>query len=219
MNRYWRFVAYAVAGAMILIAALAAPAAWDAPGRNVYAQTIPTRTPKPSPVQPTEESPVDIPATPTVATATPGSPVPLQTVAPEEPGSVCTSTASLTLVSDRRSVWPGATVVFTATFVNTGRQPLTQIILESRLPSALDPIAVLSGQGAWQGRTMRAAIPSLAAGGRLAIVYSARAAPSSVATAIPVSVVATSAGCPREVAGIILGMPPSELPATGGKLD
>ncbi len=219
MNRNWRLVAYALAGAALLTAAIAAPAAWATPGQTVLAQTIPTRTPVPPPVQPTEPPPPDTPAAPPAAAPTSGSPAAAQTVAPEGSETACASTASLALTADRKSVWPGATVVFTATLSNTGRQPLTQVVLDSQLPAGLDPIAVLDGSGAWQGRTMRAAIASLAPGGRLAVVYSARVAPSSTATSIPVNAVATSAGCPRKVARVTLGMPPSELPATGGSLD
>jgi uncharacterized repeat protein (TIGR01451 family) len=223
MSRNWRLVTYGVVAAALLIASLAEPAAWARPGQSVAAQTIPTKTPPPPPVQPTEPPANDTPV-PTSAVATSVAPTSVApgTVQPVQPAgstATCLSTAGLTLASDRKTVWPGATVVFTTTLSNTGRQPLTQVVLEAQLSAGLDPVGVLSGGGTWHGRTLRVAAPSLGPGSRLAVVYSARVAATSTAQAVTAGAVATSAGCARKIANVTLGMPPSQLPATGGRLD
>ncbi|MGE5603840.1 MAG: hypothetical protein ACM30E_12375 [Nitrososphaerales archaeon] len=228
MNRNLRLVAYGVVCAALLLAALAAPAAWATPEQNRVNQTIPTKTPEPPPVQPTEppanEAPAPTaaaPATVEPATAVPGTVVPstAETAQPGATAATCPSTASLTLTSDRKAVWPGATVEFTATLSNTGRQPLTQVVLEAQLAAGLEPVAVVSGSGTWQGRTLRVTAPSLAPGSPLAVVYSARVSATNASQAVAARAVASSAGCPRKTASVTLGMPPSQLPATGGRLD
>ncbi len=196
MNRNWRMFGYGIVGATVLIAALAAPAAWATPGQNSANQSIPTRTPTSAPLPPTEPPPATaVPPTaappgggPTAAPVEPTQP-PVVPGATPEPGATpaapavgapaplpatCPGVSTLTLVADRQAVWPGATVVFTATFTNTGGQQLKGIVLEDRLAAGLEPVAVLAGGGTWQDRTLRVTAPALDPGARLQVVYSAR---------------------------------------------
>jgi uncharacterized repeat protein (TIGR01451 family) len=159
-------LAYLVVGVALLIAALAAPAAWATPGQSFAAQTIPTRTPAPAPAQPTApppSGPTDTLAPPQGA-VTPAATSPVQPLEPAATAATCASATSLSLTSDRKAVWPGATVVFTATLANTGRQPLAQVVLENQLGRGLDPVAVLDGSGSWAGRTLRVSAASLPPG-------------------------------------------------------
>ena len=146
MGRIVRPLMYGFVGAAIFLAVFASPAAWATPSQNPLAQTIPTRTPTPAQIQPTELPP----ATPVIATrvpgstAGPGSPTAPPVSAPAAgstatPNTACAGQASLTLVAEPKAVWPGATVVFTATLTNTGRQPLRQVVLEAQLPTGLEP--------------------------------------------------------------------------------
>ncbi len=123
MKRTWRFLAYGAIGAVLLLAALAAPAAWATPGQSEWLQTIPTRTPTPLPISPTEP-PANTAVPPTGAPPTSGPQatqvpaVPGSTPAPAAPAptsAACPPASALKLVADREAVWPGATVVFTAT--------------------------------------------------------------------------------------------------------
>ena len=236
MDRKLRLLAYGAAGAALLIAAIAAPAAWATPGTNVRAQTVPTRTATSGPVEPTSPPPADTPVptgapqptsqpgvTPGPTSGTQPTVPPQATVPPAQPApasgsaATCASTATLTLVSDRTAVWPGATVTFTATLANTGKRPLREIVLDNVLASGLDPVSVISGEGQWQGRTLRINALSLDPTASLAAVYRARVSGAS-GQAIVARASATSAGCPRKTAAVTLGLPPSELPATGGSL-
>jgi hypothetical protein len=80
-------------------------------------------------------------------------------------------------------------------------------------------VAVLSGSGAWQDRTLRVTLPALDPGKRLAVVYSALAVATQPGQAITARAIATSTGCQRKTATVTLGLPPSQLPATGGNLE
>jgi uncharacterized repeat protein (TIGR01451 family) len=240
MNRNWRMFVYGIVGATVLIAALAAPAAWATPGQNWVNQSIPTRTPTSAPLPPTEAppptpvpptaappggGPTAAPVEPTQPPAGPGAtPQPVATPAapvggaPGALSAACPGGSALTLVADRQAVWPGATVVFTATLTNTGRQQLKAIVLEDRLAAGLEPGAVLAGDGTWQDRTLRVTAPALDPGARLRVVYSARVTATGPDQAIVAQASAATAGCPVRTATAALGMPPSELPATGASL-
>lgn len=230
MIRNWRPILYGMFGAAVMLAALATPAAWATPGQSSLAQSIPTRTPTPLPIVPSEP-PAGTPAQPTAAVPTraPGSPsatpmpagtaqVPIAPAQTGAAGTSCPSTSSLTLVADRQAVWPGATVVFTATLANTGAQTLRNVVLEDRLAAGLEPVAVLQGGGSWQGATLRVSTPALPAGQRLTVVYSARVVATNAGQAITARAAATSTGCQSKTASVTLGLPPSQLPATGSSL-
>jgi len=62
---------YAAVGTALLIALIAAPGVWATPGQSAHAQTVPTRTPVPPPVQTTDPAPATLQpgatALPTVA--------------------------------------------------------------------------------------------------------------------------------------------------------
>lgn len=225
MRRFWRPLLYGLVGTAVLFAAFAAPAAWANPGQRVLAQTVPTRTPTAGPVEPTQRPPVST-AVPPTATPAPGdtpqpvgptATVPLSGAAGT--GSACASALSLTLVADRTAVWHGATVVFTATLTNTGKQPLRQIVLEDQLAAGLEPGPVISGDGSWQGRKFTATAATVSPGAKLVEVYSATVSASLPSQAIVERVNASTAGCPKKTAAVTLGLPPSQLPATGGSLD
>jgi uncharacterized repeat protein (TIGR01451 family) len=225
MKRFWRPLLYGLAGAVVIFAAFAAPSAWATPGQSAHAQTVPTRTPTSGPIEPTQRPPVNT-AVPPTATAAPGNtPEPsAPTATAEVSGSAgtsgaCATGSSLAFVADRTAIWPGATVVFTATLTNTGKLPLRQVILEDQLAAGLEPGAVIAGNGTWQARTFTAAAPALNPGARLVAVYSATVASTLPSQAIVARMNATTAGCPKKTATVTLGLPPSQLPATGGSLD
>jgi large repetitive protein len=226
MNRNWRTAFYAAAGAALIIALLAAPGVWATPGQNFVNQTVPTMTPSPIPVTPEPPSPEAPPATPapppatsdpggqaTVApTATTVGTAPAATSAPAQQRSPLT----LTLVADRQQVWSGANVTFTLTVTNAGRTALQQVNVEDLLGQGLEPGVVSSGDARWDGKTLRASAPTLAAGAKLVLVYTARVTATVPGQAIITRASATAAGGARAAASLTLGLPPSELPATGG---
>lgn len=215
MNRHLRLFAYALAGAALLLAALAGPAAWGAASASVLAQTVPSPTPTLRPVTPTEPPP------PTRAPS--ATPIPGATEAPSSgdasgPSAACAGLATLGLVADQAAVAPGMTVVFTATLTNTSPQALNSLVLEDVLSAGLEPGRVIAGGGTWQARTLRSTLPTLAAGARLVVVYSATVSVPS-GPVITARASATVAGCPAKTATVTLALPPSELPRTGGGLD
>jgi uncharacterized repeat protein (TIGR01451 family) len=122
----------------------------------------------------------------------------------------------VTLVADRLEVWPGATVTFTLTVTNAGRTALQQLVIEDVLANALEPGEVISGEATWQARTLRATAATLAPGARLVIVYTAVVGSTQPGQAISSRVTATAAGGARGTATLTLGLPPAELPVTGG---
>lgn len=218
MKRSWRFAIYGVIGAGILLAALAAPAAWATPGQDESFQSVPTRTPTP-PVLPPTEPPPDTPVPPTSSPAT-AAPQATPGKGPDSGAAVagCPGPAALTLTADQRAVWPGATVVFTATLTNTTRQELKQIVLVNQLAAGLEPVAVLSSAGSWTDRALSVTAPTLAPGARLQVVYSARVG-ADPGQAIAARASADVSGCPQRTASLTLGLPPALLPATGGSLN
>ena len=73
---------YAAVGTALLIALIAAPGVWATPGQSAHAQTVPTRTPVPPPIEVTDPPPAPVTpqpgatALPTVAaTVAPGATV------------------------------------------------------------------------------------------------------------------------------------------------
>jgi uncharacterized repeat protein (TIGR01451 family) len=221
MNRNWRTALYAAAGAALIIALLAAPGVWATSGQTTQNQTIPTPTPSPAPVTPEPPAspeppppttaPVDQPTAQPGATSAP-SPTAAATRTPAQPRSPLT----LTLVADRQQVWPGASVTFTLTVTNAGRTPLQQVNIEDVLAQGLEPGDVLSGDATWDGTTLRATAASLAPGAQIALVYTARVTATAPGQAIVTRASATATGGARATASLTLGLPPSELPATGG---
>jgi len=124
----------------------------------------------------------------------------------------------LTVIADRHDVVPGATVTFTLTVTNAGATALQDIVVEDVLPQGLEPGQVLSGGATWDGRTLRLTAPSLASGARLTVVYTTRVSASDPGAAILTRVTATAAGGVSKTATLALGLPPSELPVTGGSV-
>ena len=168
MRRTLRTALYGVAGAVLLIAALAAPGAWATPGQIGLTQTVPTRTPTPGPVPPTVRPP-NVTAVP--PTAAPGASPTAPIVVPPGPGA---GPLVLTKSADRRAVWPGATVTYTVVVRNSGSVTLRQVSVEDVLPRGLAPVAVVRGAAAWTGSTLRLNAASLAPGARLEVVYTVR---------------------------------------------
>jgi hypothetical protein len=116
-------------------------------------------------------------------------------------------------------VWPGASVTFTLTVTNRGATPLRQITVTDLLAEGLAPGEILDGDATWDGNTLRATIPTLAAGGSLALVYTANVTATAPGQAIVTRATATAAGGAQAAASLTLGLPPSELPATGGCIE
>lgn len=203
-----------------MIALLAAPGVWATPGQDPVNQTVPTKTPIPQPVTPEPQ-----PATPEPppATADPGATATATTNAPASAATRAPATArsplGLTLVADRQQVWPGASVTFTLTVTNLGRTPLQQVTVADTLAEGLEPGDVVNGKAAWDGNTLRASALALAAGAKLVIVYTARVTATAPGQAIVSRVTANAAGGAQATASLTLGLPPSELPATGGCLE
>lgn len=209
MRRTLRTALYGVAGAVLLIAALAAPGAWATPGQIGLAQTVPTRTPTPGPVPPTVRPP-NVTAVP--PTAAPGASPTAPIVVPPGPGA---GPLVLTKSADRRAVWPGATVTYTVVVRNSGSVTLRQVSVEDVLPGGLAPVAVLSGGATWTGSTLRLNAASLAPGARLEVVYTVRVTATVAGTTIVNRARATATGVAGATATWTLALPPAELPATG----
>lgn len=223
MKRKWQALPYLAVAGVLMILVVASPASWATATADDSQVTVPTRTPTPEPVTPTDVPPVEPPPA-TVApepTAQPGATATAVAgsgsgaARTATPNAACLGPTALTLVSDQLAVAPGATVVFTATLTNTGRQPLQQLVLEDQLSDGLEPGKVLSGPGAWQGRTLRVTDPVFGAGERVVVVYTASVA-AQPGPVIQVRASATTAGCPARTATVALALPPSELPRTGG---
>lgn len=221
MKRNWQTALYVATGAALLIVLLAAPGVWATPGQNTVNQTIPTRTPTAAPVTP--EPPTPVPSSPEPPTASPptadtGAPAVLTPTATPTKAAAA-SPLALALVADRQSVWPGATVTFTLTVTNRGPAELRQIAVADLLAAGLAPGEVVAGDATWDGNTLRATIPSLPAGGKLALVYTATVTATAPGQAITTRATATAAGGAQAAAILTLGLPPSELPVTGGCIE
>jgi hypothetical protein len=93
---------------------------------------------------------------------------------------------------------------------------LAQITVTDLLAEGLAPGEVIAGDATWDGNTLRATIPSLPAGGKSALVYTATVSATAPGQAIVTRATATAAGSAQAAATLTLGLPPSELPATGG---
>lgn len=203
-----------------MIALLAAPGVWATPGQSSVNQTIPTRTPVPQPDTPQPE-----PATPEPqpATAVPGATATISPTPVEATGTPTViarqSPLGLTLVADRQQVWPGATVTFTLTVTNLSAAALRQVTVADALAEGLEPGEVLSGDAAWDGSTLRATAPTLAAGEKFVVVYTARVTATGPGQAMTSRVTATTADGATATASLALGFPPSELPVTGGHVE
>ena len=227
MSRKLRNALYAAAAAALLIAFLAAPGVWATPGQNQSQQTVPTRTPTPAPATPTEPPPNTVQPppgnTPDPGAATPvpptAAPPTSPSASPAAPTPAERSPLGLTIVADRRQVWPGATVTFTLTLTNEGATPLQQIVVADLLAEGLEPGEIVRGDAAWDGNTLRATAAELPAGGKLELVYTARVTATAPGQAIVTRASATAAGGARAAASLTLGLPPSELPATGGCIE
>lgn len=224
MNRNWRTALYAAAGAALMIALLAAPGVWATSGQDRVNQTVPTSTPSVVPNTPEPATPVPPPAPtdpgaqPTATTDPAAQPVATPTgAATRAPAQ--RSPLGLTIVADRQQVWPGASVTFTLTVTNLGRAPLQQVTVADVLAQGLEPGDIVSGSAKWDGTTLRATAPTLAAGAKLIVVYTARVTATVPGQAIVTRVTATAAGGAQAAATLTLGLPPSELPATGGCLE
>ena len=80
---------YGAVGAALFIALIAAPGVWATPGQSNHAQTVPTRTPVPPPIEVTEPPPADTPVPPVLDTPRPGTAA-IPTVAPRVTRTVAT---------------------------------------------------------------------------------------------------------------------------------
>jgi uncharacterized repeat protein (TIGR01451 family) len=221
-------------GYLLVLAALAAlliaiPSAWATPEQSVAVQmTIPTRTPKPSPppsAQPTDlppEQPTDLPPAPstTVPPASAGTPAPIVSATPPP---TPLGAAKLLLKKEVAPItaWPGATLHYTLTLSNQGTAAARQISILDPLPEGVVP-GTLSGDvdAQWEGQVLTARIPILPPGSQVVIAFTsdvqADAPPGGV---ISNQASATASGGLSAAASASVGLPPAELPPTGGSLD
>lgn len=222
MKRNLRFLAYITGGLLLLGVTLVVPAVWATPDQGRPAQTVPTRTPVRTfvPTIAPTEAPTLAPATPVpggepAMTATPeAGPLPAIT-ATQMPAALL-----LTKQADRTVVWPGLEVAFTLTLTNQGTTSVRQIVIEDALPPALLPGTIQGTAAAWEGQTLRARTPVLAPGGRFVVTFTARVREDVLpGGAIVNQAAATAIGGQRAVAGVVLALPPAELPPTGGGLN
>lgn len=213
MRRTLRTILYGAAGAVLLIAMLAAPGAWATPGQSGLSLTVPTRTPTPGLNPPTAPPPVVTAIPPTAGPgASPTAPI---IVPPASATPAATGPLVLTKSADRRAAWPGAIVTYTLVVRNSGAVALRQVTVEDVLPGGLAPVAVLSGGATWSGSTLRLASATLAPGARLEVVYTARVTATDAGTTLVNRARATAAGVAGATAAWMLALPPAELPATG----
>lgn len=216
MKRYFRLTAYVMAALALLGVTLIVPGAWAASSQRQPGQTVPSRTPtRPFvlTVAPTEAPTTQPPATQPPATAVPGAtatPVP-------SPGATQAPVALLlTKQADSIVVWPGLDVTFTLTLSNPGTSSVREVVVEDTLPAGLMPGDIQSSGAAWDGRTLRARTPVLAPGGRFVVTFTAQVQRDLAPGGILVNqAAATATGGRRATAGLVLVLPPSELPPTG----
>ncbi len=98
MKQKGHLAVYGAVGAALLIVLIAAPGVWATTGQSNHAQTVPTRTPVPAPIEPTDRPPAD-------------TPVPAASVSPQ-PGTTAVPT-----------VVPRVTRIVVATVVRGGLGP------------------------------------------------------------------------------------------------
>lgn len=231
MKRDLRLAAYIGFGLALTGLMLVVPGSWAAPSSHNLAQTVPTRGPSPTfavtfaPTEastarpPTKEPPSAQPPTAQPPTAQPPAtqvsaatktPTPLPGITP------VLVPLLLTKQADRAVVWPGLDVSFTLVLTNQGSRSVRDVVVEDALPPGLLP-GVLQGTGAaWEGRTLTARTPVLAPGGSYVITFAARVQEDLAPGGIIVNqAAATATGGQRATAGIVLVLPPAELPPTG----
>ena len=73
MKRNGYLAVYGAVGAVLLIALIAAPGVWATPGQSDHAQTVPTRTPVPPPIEVTDPPRTNTPIPPALNTPQPGT--------------------------------------------------------------------------------------------------------------------------------------------------
>lgn len=214
-----RLAAYVGIGLTLLGVMLALPAAWAAPSQRTLGQTVPTRGPTPTfgvTFAPTE-APAERPtATPLPgATASPAATA-MPTSAPTAANTSAPAVLLLTKEADRTVVWPGLDVTFTLVLTNRGASSVRDVVVEDALPAELIAGSVQSTGAAWNGRTLRARTAVLPPGGRFVVTFTARVRDDPAAGGIIVNqAAATAIGSQRAVAGVVLVLPPAELPPTG----
>src|SRR5512134_2788237 len=94
MKRKGPFVVYGLVGVALMIALIAAPGVWATTGQSDNAQTVPTRTPVPPPVQVTEPPEEEnTPVPPTNTPAPPASTTVPPALATTQPRATATPTA------------------------------------------------------------------------------------------------------------------------------
>ncbi len=229
MKTNLRLAAYIGIGLTLLGVMLAIPAVWAAPAQRTLGQTVPTRRPTPTfavTFAPTEAPTERPPATePPVARPT-ATPLPGATAAPDAtavptavPTAANTSAPAVLLLTkeaDRSAVWPGLDVTFTLVLTNRGASSVRDVVVEDALPAELVAGSVQSTNAAWNDRTLRARTAVLPPGGRFVVTFTARVRDDPAAGGIIVNqAAATAIGSQRAVAGVVLVLPPAELPSTG----
>lgn len=241
MKRNLRLAAYIGVGLALGVMMLALPAAWAAPSQRTHGQTVPTRGPTPTfavTFAPTEaptaqpsatRPPAEQPTAPPAATSAPGATAaPAATAAPSATATTgATATAVLapaalvlTKEADHTVVWPGLDVTFTLTLANRGASSVRDVVVEDALPAGLIPGSVQGSGAAWDGRTLRGRTTVLPPGGQLVITFTAQVRGDLAAGGIIVNqAAATATGSQRAVAGVVLVLPPAELPPTGAQAE
>ncbi len=232
MKRNLRLAAYIGVGLALGAVMLAQPAAWAAPSQRTHGQTVPTRGPTPTfavtfaPTEAPTAQPTQPPATEPPAERPSATPEPGATAAPVDtttltPVPTVTNTPApavllLTKEADRTVVWPGLDVTFTLMLVNRGTSSVRDVVVEDALPAELIAGSVQGSGATWDGRTLHARTSLLPPGGRLVVIFTAQVRDDAAAGGIIVNqAAATATGSQRAVAGVVLVLPPAELPPTG----
>lgn len=217
-----RIAGYLLLATFLLGGLLSGPQAWATPTQDAQQQTVPTRTPRP-PVPtapPTSAPPPTAEPRPTEAPPPTATSAPTATQPPATP-TVASAASSLslhvTLVASPLQVWSGVTVVYTLTVENRASAAARDVVLVAQLPVELQPAMLIAPAGAqWNGASLQATLPELAAGAQAQAVFSAQVAPRVAAGKIIVVRAGASVGggTPGEASAQI-AMPPAELPAVG----
>lgn len=212
--------------------------AWARPGQ--FAQTVPTPTPSRTPAPPPTATDTPQPAPPTntpqppaptntrtrssddgdtpppAATETPVPPT--ATPVPESPTPSLAASFAAELVADPPWAIPGRPVTLTLTLRNLSDRALTDLKARADLPSAMQVQEATSRTGVVtvQGQVITVNFSELAIGASASVVVRGTIVPDAPAGRVldVIWAIADDQGATQSV-GVVLPLPPAELPPTG----